>query len=62
MQTIPFRAAWSWQNPADLPRTELARIRSRLRRGTGSAVNCRTIRRRQMTSWKSMPPQGTPSC
>ena len=35
------------------------RIRSRLRCGTGSAVNCRTIRRRRMTSWKSMARHGT---
>jgi len=51
----------------DVPRLEEAINRwrqmqdlyPRQSQATGSAVNCRTIRGRRMTSWKSMAPQGS---
>ena len=45
--------AWPWQNPAEGPRTALARMRSTLGCGTGSLVNRRTMCLRRTTSAKS---------
>src|SRR6202453_3143215 len=51
---VSTRNACPWENPADGPRTALARIRSWLACDTGSVVNSRTMCRRRTTSWNSI--------